>query len=310
MAHNEEKVIRRAIASVLTQKSPMGYSVKAFVVANGCNDRTEEMVTSLQRENPDQVELLSIMEKGKTRAINTAIDHFRQLSAAGLQIVYVIFLDADCEFNGDDVLVRFLKRFKDNPDLAAVGAHCVPDALFDGRKDLVADIYRTVYKLGESLQINSISGMCYAIKYPILNKIEFPNIQFNEDMYVSSRLDGWFLRDRKIQVVFRTPNNLKNELRRRTRQEVSTQRYHEYYSFLKGKGIRVTLQEKPLHQDYRWFGATDNHLLRIWPSLKGIRPKMLIMAYGLMRLWAKINAYFILRKVRTNQELDFWKIVR
>jgi glycosyltransferase involved in cell wall biosynthesis len=310
MAHNEEKVIHRAVQNALSQNIPVGYSVKVVVVANGCTDRTEEIVKGLEKQNPNKVVLVSMREKGKTRAINRAIAYFDELSRKDLLIPYVIFLDADCEFLGKEVLINFLNRFDQNPQLCAVGANCLPDVLFNNRKDFVADTYRTIYKLGELLKINSISGMCYGIKYHIFNKIKIPNIQFNEDMYVSSRLDGWFFRDKDIKVVFTTPYNLKNELKRRTRQEVSTQRYHEYYSYLKRKGVRVSLFEKPLGDDYRWWGATDDHIIKVWFRLKGIKPKVFVMAYVLITLWAKINAYFILKRVNKNQDIDFWEVLR
>ena len=310
MAHNEEKVIQKAVESILDQKTPTGYAVKVVVIANGCSDRTEEIVRGLEKQNPNSVVLVPMTEKGKTRAINRAIKFFDQISNNGLPIPYVIFLDADCEFLGKEVLINFFNRFDQNPQLCAVGADCLPDVFFNTRKDIVAEVYRAIYSLGQSLKINSISGMCYGIRFEILKKIDFPDIQFNEDMYVSSRLDGWFFRDKDIKVVFTTPYNLKNELKRRTRQEISTQRYHEYYSCLKRKGVRVSLFEKPLGDDYRWWGATDDHIIKVWFRLKGFKPKLLVIVYVLITLWAKVKAYRTLKKMRKNGDLDYWKVLR
>lgn len=222
-----------------------------MIVANGCNDRTEEIVKALEDQNPSRVALISMTEKGKTRAINRAIKFFDQLSNNDLQIPYVIFLDADCEFLGKEVLSNFLNRFDQSPQLYAVGADCLPDVSFNSRKDIVAEIYRAIYRLGQSMRINSISGMCYAIRSEILKKIDFPDFQFAEDMYLSARLDGWFLKDKNAQIIFKTPSDLLSEIHRRTRQEISTRRYHDYYSHLKKKGVRVSLFEKSLSDDYR-----------------------------------------------------------
>jgi len=186
MAHNEEKVIQKAVENVLSQNIPVGYLVKVVVVANGCNDRTEEIVKGLEEQNPNRVALVSMTEKGKTKAINRAIKFFDQISNNDLKIRYVIFLDADCEFLGKDVLINFINRFEQNPRLCAVGADCLPDVFLNSRKDIVAEIYRSTYTLGQSVKINSISGMCYAIRLDILKKIDFPDFQFAEDMYVSS----------------------------------------------------------------------------------------------------------------------------
>jgi len=310
MAHNEEKVIHRAVQNALSQNIPVGYSVKVVVVANGCSDRTEEIVKGLEEQNPNRVVLISMTEKGKTRAINRAIKFFDEISSTDLQIPYVIFLDADCEFNGKEALIDFVNRFEQNSQLCAVGADCLPDVFSNSRKDIVAEIYRATYSLGQSVKINSISGMCYAIRLDILKKIDFPDFQFAEDMFVSSRLDGHFLKDRNIKIVFKTPPDLRTEIRRRTRQEISTQRYHEYYSCLKRKGIRVTLFEKSLGDDYRWRGGTDDDIFKVWLTLTGLKQKALIGAYILIRILAKIKSRGTLFKLAKNSELDFWNVKR
>jgi glycosyltransferase involved in cell wall biosynthesis len=310
MAHNEEKVIQKAVENVLSQNTPIGYSAKVVVVANGCSDRTEEIVKGLEEQNPNRIVLVSMAEKGKTRAINRAIKFFDQISSTDLQIPYVIFLDADCEFLGREVLINFINRFEQNPRLCAVGADCLPDVFLNSRKDIVAEIYRANYTLGQSVKINSISGMCYGVRLDILKKIDFPDFQFAEDMFVSSRLDGHFLKDKNIKIVFKTPSHLRSEIKRRTRQEISTQRYHEYYSYLKRKDGRVSLFEKSLSDDYRWWGATDNHTIKVWFRLKGIKPKFLVMAYALITLWAKIKARRTLTKIKKNEDLDYWKVLR
>lgn len=310
MAHNEEKVIQKVVENALSQKTPTEYSVKVVIVANGCTDRTEEIVKGLEKQNPNRVVLISMTEKGKTRAINRAIRLFDEISKIDLPIPYVIFLDADCEFIGKDVLISFINRFEQNPQLCAVGADCVPDVFFNSRKDIVAEIYRATYSLGQTVKINSISGMCYGIRLEILKMIDFPEFQFAEDMFVSSRVDGHFLKDRNIKIIFKTPANLCKEINRRTRQEISTQRYHMYYSHLKQKHGMVKLFERPLGDDYRWGGATDDHIIKVLFRLKGFRPKFLVMAYIFITLWAKIKAQHTLKKMGENNSLDYWQVMR
>lgn len=310
MAHNEEKVIERAVKGVLNQNIPVGYSVKVVVVANGCTDRTEEIVRDLEQHNPNEVLLLSIPEKGKTRAINNAIQYFKQMSDTDTLIPYVVFLDADCDFLGKEVLCDFMKRFEQTPHLCAVSAHCLPDVYTNSRQDIVAQIYRTIYQFGNSLKINSISGGGYCIRLDILEKMDFPDFQFAEDMFISSRLNGWFLRDKNINILFETPSDLRGEIRRKTRQEISTQRYHEYYSYLKKKGIRAELFDKPLGDDYRWVGATDDNIGKVLLRLKGLKSKLLAVTYLLIRISAKIQALFYLRKIGKLENIDYWEVSR
>ena len=310
MAHNEERSIEQAVNSALSQEDPQGCLVKVLIVANGCTDKTEEIVRSLEKQHPEQVVLLAIKEKGKTKAINRAIANFDELSRDGYSIPCIVFLDADCEFLGNGALINFMNRFEQKTELCAIGADCVPDVFFNSRKDIVAEMYRAIYGLGRSVRINSISGMCYCIRFDVLKKIDFPDFQFAEDMFVSARLDGWFLKERNIQIVFKTPSNIRRELLRRTRQEISTRRYHDYYSYLKRKGVRVCLFKKPLGDDYRWSGATADHIVKLWLRLKGFKPKLLVMVYVLITLWAKIKAYRALKKMRKNGDLDYWKVLR
>lgn len=310
MAHNEEKVIHRAVQNALSQNIPVGYSVKVIIVANGCSDRTEEIVKGLEEQNPNKVALVSMTEKGKTRAIHRAIAYFDELSRKDLLIPYVIFLDADCEFLDKEVLINFINRFEQNPRLCAVGADCLPDVFLNSRQDIVAEIYRATYSLAQSLKINSISGMCYGIRFDILKMINFPELQFAEDMFVSARLDGWFLKDRNIKIIFKTPSDLKDETDRRTKHIIITQLYHDYYSFLRKKGTNVKLFEKSLGDEFRWWGASENNIIITWLRLKGIKTKFMIIVYVLVRFWAKIKAYFLLKKVRKNQGLDYWRVIR
>jgi len=310
MAHNEEKVIQKAVESVLDQTNPTGYSVKAVVVANGCCDRTEEIVNDLENRHPNKVILVSIKEKGKTVAINRAISYFDELSKNALLIPYVIFLDADCEFNGKEALINFVNRFEQNPGLCAVGADCLPDVFYNTRKDLVAKVYRATYGLSKTVKVNSISGMCYGIRFDILKKIDFPEFQFAEDMFVSARLNGWFYKDRNIQIIFKTPLDLQTEIKRRSRQEISTQRYHKYYLYSKQKGMRVELFGEPLSEEYMWWGATDNGMIKKWAKTKTLRAKTLLGIYFLIRLWAKMRARNTIRKMQNNEKTDYWKVLR
>ena len=310
MAHNEEKVIQKAIESVFSQDLPHGYSVVALVTVNGCSDSTEEIARDIQKQHEERVMLISLTEKGKTKALNKTISFLEHLMEEQWAIPYVVFLDADCQFIGKSALIHFIERFDQNPQLCAIGADCLPDVLFDTREDVVSGVYRTIYETGRNVRINSISGMCYAVRFDVLRKIEFPEFQFAEDMYVSARLDGWFLRDRSIQIMFRTPINLQSEIKRRTRQEISTQRYHDYYAYMKNQGKKVKLFEGALREQYRWWGANDNDMVKTWLKVKGIKTKFLVVMYVSIRALAKIRAAYYLRKMRKNNRLDYWKVER
>ena len=310
MAHNEEKVIRNAIENALSQITPIGYFVKVVVVANACTDRTEDIVDQLAGRYPDRVQLISITQKGKTRAINESIKLFERMTKNEINIPYVVFLDADCTFFGRKNLADIVNGFENNPRLCAISANCLPDVLFNERKDTAAKIYRATSILAKSVEVNSISGMCYGIRLDILRKIDFPEFQFAEDMYVSSRLNGWFIKDPDINIVFKTPNDMKSELNRRIRQEISSQRYREYYSYLKNKGIKVELFEGALGDEYRWGRIGGKRFLKAFLNVKSVKNKFYSIIYFLIILLAQSVAKKKMREIKTNEGLDYWKIDR
>lgn len=309
MAHNEEKVIRRAVESVLSQDVPSAYTLNVIVVANGCNDKTEEIVQGFAKTHPETVRLISMTEKGKTKALNEAIKLFEELSK-DVSTPYIVFLDADCQFIGKKNLTYFVQHFEQNHQLCAVGADCLPDVLLNSRTDLVAQIYRAVYDFGTDLKVNSVSGMCYGIRLDALRRVDFPNFQFAEDMYVCSRVNGRFLKDAHIRVVYGTPPNLRSEIKRRTRQEISTQRYHEYYSHLKSNGVRVRLFETSLGRMCEWGRTDDVPLLKVWIRQKDVISKFLVLVSVLIRQWARTHAYFILKRLKRHKDFDYWKVQR
>lgn len=310
MAHNEEKVISRAVESALSQDAPVGYSVKVFIVANACTDRTEEIVSRMAENYPNKVQLVSIREKGKTRAINQAIKLFDEMTTGGYKIPYIIFLDADCEFVGSEILIHLVNGFEDNPLLCAISANCVPDVCFNSRKDIVSELYRATHSLARSVKINSISGMCYSIRFEVLKRIDFPDFQFAEDMYISSRLNGRFYKDMNVKIAFKTPADMRSEINRRARQEVSSHRYREYYSYLKKKGVRVELFHKSLGDDYRWGRAIGDNFFISWYKLKGLKNKLLVMICALIRICARIKAHKTLRETSKVGGLDYWIVSR
>jgi cellulose synthase/poly-beta-1,6-N-acetylglucosamine synthase-like glycosyltransferase len=67
MAHNEEKVIQKAIDSIFRQDLPNDYSVITIVAANACLDRTEEIIENIQRLYGKRVLLISIRQKARQK---------------------------------------------------------------------------------------------------------------------------------------------------------------------------------------------------------------------------------------------------
>jgi hypothetical protein len=206
-------------------------------------------------------------------------------------------------------LLNFIDHFSQNPGLLAVGATPVPDVVYNNRNDLLPKIYRANHGISQLLQTNSLSGMCYGIRFDILNKIQFPQIQLAEDMFVSARLDGNFIRDPAIEIIFKTPKSIKTEINRRARQEISTQRYRDYYCFIKQKEGAVKLSNDSLGSRYRW-GIKQSSLIKAWFQLKSLELKLYAIGYLSIHLIAKVKARRKLREVQMSFTEDYWTVVR
>ena len=70
-AHNEEAVIERSLRTLCNQVTTCVLDI--LVVANGCNDRTVEIVRSHAATDP-RIRLVEITQGSKPEAIRTAFD--------------------------------------------------------------------------------------------------------------------------------------------------------------------------------------------------------------------------------------------
>lgn len=306
LAHNEEKVIRRAIESAIKQDPPPLFKIKIIVAANGCTDDTEAIVREYEKEYPGLVEMLSLRKKGKAAAINC----FREVlmkNETKEKLRLVFFIDADCEFEQKNTVAEAVKGFEENGLLCAIGANCVPDVLYNSRGDVVSRIYRAIAELDKSIDRNFISGGGYCIRFDILKKMHFPEVQLAEDLYVSAFLDGWFQREKGIKVIYKAPKTIAAEIRRRVRQEIATIKFYSLYREMKGKGAWVGISETILGDKYRWQGVGNRKMIEKWFKLKGLANKVMILIYLLITLYAKFRGR---RLAMREGKGDFWKTER
>ena len=306
LAHNEEKVIRRAIESALKQVPPPSLKIKIVVAANGCTDSTEAIVREYEKEYPGIVEMLSLRKKGKAAAINS----FQEVlvkNETKERIRFVFFMDADCEFEQKNAVAEVVKGFEENGNLCAIGANCVPDVLYNSRGDVISRIYRAIAELDKSIDKNFISGGGYCIRFDILQKMLFPKVQLAEDLYVSAFLDGWFQRETDIKIIYGTPKTIGGEIRRRIRQEIATNNFFSFYREMKAKGTWFCIYENILGDKYRWRGDGNRKLIGKWCKLKGLENKVMILLYLFITFYAKFRGRHLAMREGKG---DFWKTER
>jgi len=104
-AHNEENYIAHTLYSVLRQNFK---DFEVIVVANGCNDKTKQVVESI---NSPKIKLVSVREANVSKARNVGAKH-----ASGR---FLFFLDADTRLNAD-VLDKVHRQFAVRHSVATV----------------------------------------------------------------------------------------------------------------------------------------------------------------------------------------------
>lgn len=90
LAHNEERHISACLDSIFAADPERSFEV--FVMANGCTDRTEDIVSKYGRERPE-VKLVSIALGDKCNAWNVFIHETVATSCSGREIYF--FMDGD-----------------------------------------------------------------------------------------------------------------------------------------------------------------------------------------------------------------------
>lgn len=310
MAHNEERVINRAICSCLCQEPPLDFEVIIVVVANACVDATESIVENLSSFNSNII-LLSTQKKGKTNALNLAINFISDLRNDGCDIPFIVFLDADCKFGGKECLIKYVENFNRCNRLLAVSSMCIPNINDMDKSLFVRILYASLINLSKSVPYNGIHGGSYIVKLNILHDNFFPNIQMADDVFMSARLDGWFCKDNEIIVLYEIPKNIFSEMNKRIRHEVANINFLNYQIYYKEKtGKNLSINDCVLDDKYRWYGFSRKDLIFAIKNILSFRDIIFVVFSLIMRKIALFKARRIARNISGNNECDFWIIER
>jgi glycosyltransferase involved in cell wall biosynthesis len=142
LAHNEERHIGACLDSIFA--ADPGCSFEVFVMANGCTDRTEDIVRQYGRERPE-VKLVSIALGDKCNAWNVFINETVAACCPGREIYLFMDGDARAVRGSFSVMAQALRDNGHAHAAAAVpasGRNLAQDRrkILD-RRELVANLY-------------------------------------------------------------------------------------------------------------------------------------------------------------------------
>jgi glycosyltransferase involved in cell wall biosynthesis len=289
MAHNEERLIGRALDSALSQKPPLGCRVEVVVIANGCTDGTERVVKAASTANPGRVHLIVLATKGKAHALEETQRHLAKRSVS-TRIPCVVLLDADCFFDGTEVVVGCVNALGRERGLCVVATQCLPAWQVQFASRLLKHVYRAIAQISEWYPGNYISGGCYCIRLDAFLEARFPR-NVAEDMFLSSWLDGWMYRDPGLRVYYQPCTGWHAEMRKRLRQEAFAENYETFFRGTRRAGHRIGRYSGVLADRYRWGGPSRRQVMRGFLRLERWGDRVGLVAHAAVRfacmLWVR-----------------------
>ncbi len=169
---NRVRTIRDAIESVLKQKAPFKYNL--MVVDNHSDDGTAEAIDEFSDER-----LIHIIPERDDLGIGGCWNRAVHDERVGR---FVVQLDSDDLYSGDDTLARIVKQFYDDNAAMVVGSYRIcnfqletlPPGLIDHRE------WTQQNGRNNALRINGL-GAPRAFFTPVLRQIQIPNTSYGED---------------------------------------------------------------------------------------------------------------------------------
>lgn len=208
---NEERVILKAIDSVLCQISPKD---EIIVVASGCTDKTIPLVKARAKEDK-RVRLITEKErKGKASAINLIIKNAKS--------DIIVQTDGDVTL-GYCAISRLLKHFKNKKIGAVTGNPCPLIPKGNIFYDWTLMSYRKIGEIREQEIKNKtfnvhLSGYLLAFRKKALKEVPFAKGAVDAWMGKIIKDNGYLLTyEPKARVYVRAPSNIKDFLAQKAR---------------------------------------------------------------------------------------------
>ncbi|MFN4110997.1 MAG: glycosyltransferase family 2 protein [Ignavibacteria bacterium] len=249
-AYNEEKVIEKRIRNILEQNYDLN-KIEILVGSDNSNDKTNEILSRLEKEIPQLRTFLFDYRQGKAGVLNFLSEK------ASNEIL--VFTDANTEFNGN-ALKNLVKHFENN-EVGGVSGKLI---LIDDEEKLRKGIeeksyweYETFIKTSEGKLgiLIGANGGIFAIKKNLFEKIPIDK-PVTDDFFISLNIvkKGFkFLYELDAIAYEEIPKSIKTEFQRKVRFAATNfQTISFFKSLLFNKNILISYAFWS-HKIIRWF---------------------------------------------------------
>lgn len=189
LARNEESSIADLMGDLGRQTllSDSGVSVHAFVIPNGCTDRTADVAKQAFSQPPFSSPEISasvheLSVPGKSNAWNEFVHRI-----APRDIEYVFFLDADIRIPERESLKLMLDSLRSSPTAVVAIDTSVKDIEIETPKSAVEWLIKACTGTAED-KTQAIAGACYCVRFSELHDIWMPIGLPGEDGYLRAML--------------------------------------------------------------------------------------------------------------------------
>tara|TARA_R110000787_G_scaffold46612_8_gene113022 strand:+ start:12599 stop:13633 length:1035 start_codon:yes stop_codon:yes gene_type:complete len=172
-AHNEENNICRIIEELAKQNECLSnkYSVRIFILANGCTDNTAKNASELINSDAfyESFELINCEQGGKSRTWNKFVHNISRNEAT-----HLIFCDSDIWFTISNILLELCEKLSNNQKLSVVTSKPIKDLQLNSEN--LSIIEKLILSSGGSLTNwkKSICGQLYVTRANIAKSMYLP----------------------------------------------------------------------------------------------------------------------------------------
>ncbi len=215
---NEEKIVKDGINHILRQKIE-GVDLSLRVIANGCTDRTEEIVERIAKQKPN-VELISIPEQGRVRALKKGVEDLGNETP-------VIIVDIDVIFPGENLLELLYDGLYSNPRYGGVRVYV--QGIYDTTRPIMGSVNRVRQMLETLNPSNQLRGGTFCTRSKYITRLCPDTILEISSLVEEIKRDGKDVLMLDERINHCEPTSLLDLIRYQTRIEMGRLQLKERY---------------------------------------------------------------------------------
>jgi hypothetical protein len=249
-AHNEEQSIGKMLQSLACQQLLREYECEILVLENGSKDTTAEVAESVLKDVTPTGTCYTVHQlpyPGKARTWNEFV---HRLSCPTSE--YLIFLDADISFVGEQVLSRVVAHLRQNKHADVCVDTALKTTAVTGCSDLKDSVSLAVSELSQHGPV-AIAGSLYCARSTTVRKYRLPYGLLVEDGFVKAMVctenfskpadEGRVVRAPDAAHLFTPVKSVREAFRHEVRLAVGTELNISLFDHLRqayASGIEVT----------------------------------------------------------------------